>query len=171
MATPAEWARGYARQADADFQSWQAIESNEAVQPCHRMLFLQMACEKLCKARLIDAGTPPEALQTSHGYIANPLPLVIRAQLEFMGQSLRAKAGLLTFTRHIAAEIEVMNPAVNRNGLRPDNCEYPWEDDQQALHSPLDWQFNPLQLLRDRFGPSFVKVLQLAIDRALQELQ
>ena len=31
MATPAEWARGYARQADADFQSWQAIESNEAV--------------------------------------------------------------------------------------------------------------------------------------------
>jgi hypothetical protein len=171
MATPAEWARGYARQADADFQSWQAIESNEAVQPCHRMLFLQMTCEKLCKARLIDAGTPPEALQTSHGYVANPLPLVIRAQLEFMGQSLRAKAGLLTFTRHMAAEIEVMNPAVNRNGLRPDNCEYPWENGAQVLRSPLDWTFSPLRLLRGPFGPTFVKLLRLAICRALEELQ
>ena len=171
MATPAQWARGYARQAHADFRTWQAIEGNEDVHPCHRMLFLQMACEKLCKARLIDDGTPPDALQTSHGYVANPLPLVIRAQLEFMGENFVRKAGLLNFTRHLAGEIEVMNPAVDRNGQRPDNCEYPWEDDQHALHSPLDWQFSPLQLLRDRFGPSFVKVLQLAIDRALQELQ
>ncbi len=61
MATPSQWARGYARQAHADFQSWQAIESDEIVRPCHRMLLLQMACEKLCKARLIEAGTPPEA--------------------------------------------------------------------------------------------------------------
>ncbi len=63
MATPAEWARGYARQAQADFRAWQALEVDEHVHPCHRMLFLQMACEKLCKARLIDAGTPPTALQ------------------------------------------------------------------------------------------------------------
>jgi hypothetical protein len=171
MATPAQWAGGYARQAHADFRAWQAIEGNDDVHPCHRMQFLQMACEKLCKARLIDGGTPPEALQTSHGYVANPLPLIIRAQLEFMGENLRARTGLLNFTRHLAAEIEVTNPAVDRNGQRPDNCEYPWEDDRQILHSPLDWQFNPLRLLRDRFGPSFVKVLKLAIDRALQELQ
>jgi hypothetical protein len=135
------------------------------------MLFLQMACEKLCKARLIEAGTPPEAVQTSHGYVANPLPVVIRAQLEFIGQDLRAKAGLLTFTRHIAAEIEITNPAVDRNGQRPDNCEYPWEDRAQNLHSPLDWAFSPLQLLLGPFGPTFVKVLGLAIDRALEELQ
>ena len=171
MVTPAEWARGYARQAQADFRAWQALEVDEHVHPCHRMLLLQMACEKLCKARLIDAGTPPTALQTSHGYVANPLPLVIRAQLEFMGENLRAKQGLITFTRHLAAEIEVMNPAVDRNGQRPDNCEYPWEDAAQILHSPLDWPFNAAHLLRDRFGPSFVKMLQLAVDRAVEELQ
>ena len=116
MATPLEWARGYARQAEADFRAWQAIEENENVHPCHRMLFLQMACEKLCKVRLISGGTPPAALQTSHGYVANPLPLVIRAQLEFMGERLSARAGLLKLARHLAAEIEVMNPAVDRNG-------------------------------------------------------
>jgi hypothetical protein len=171
MATPAEWARGYARQAHADFQSWQALESDQTAQPCHRMLFLQMACEKLCKARLIEAGTPPQALQTSHGYVANPLPVVIRAQLEFMGHNLRSKTGFLLFTRHLASEIEVMNPAMDRGGQRPDNCEYPWEDGGQLLHSPLDWVFSPLQLLRGPFGPTFVKVLRLAINRALQELQ
>jgi hypothetical protein len=102
MATTAEWARGYARQAQADFRAWQALEENDDVHPCHRMLFLQMACEKLCKARLIDGGTPPAALQTSHGYVANPLPLVIRAQLEFMGENLRPRAGLLSFTCRLA---------------------------------------------------------------------
>jgi hypothetical protein len=71
----------------------------------------------------------------------------------------------------LAAEIEVMNPAVDRNGQRPDNCEYPWEDAAQILHSPLDWPFNAAHLLRDRFGPSFVKMLQLAVDRAVEELR
>ncbi len=56
MASPAEWARGYARQAEADFRAWQATEENEDVYPCHRMLLLQM---EFCKARLIAAGTPP----------------------------------------------------------------------------------------------------------------
>ena len=88
-----------------------------------------------------------------------------------MGQDLRARAGLLTFTRHIAAEIEIMSPAVDRNGQRPENCEYPWEDHAQNLHSPLDWAFSPLQLLLGRYGPTFVKVLGLAIDRALEELR
>jgi hypothetical protein len=171
MATSAEWARGYARQAEADFRAWQAIEKNDDVHPCHRMLFLQMACEKLCKAMLIDGGTPPAALQTSHGYVANPLPIIVRAQLEFMGKRPSDYVGLLKFTRQLAAEVEVMNPAVDRNGQRPDNCEYPWEDAALVLHTPLDWGFNPLHLLRQRFGLSFVKLLKLAIDRAVKELQ
>jgi hypothetical protein len=171
MATPREWARGYVRQAYADFQGWQAIEPDENTQPCHRMLLLQMACEKLCKARLIEAGAPPESLRSSHGYVANPLPIIIREQLLYLGQNPRGHAGLLTFARHIAAEIEVLNPSVTRNGQRPDNCEYPWDDATNALHSPLDWTFVPLQLLRQRFGPTFVKILQLAIRRALAELQ
>lgn len=170
MATSAEWARGYACQARADFRTWQALEENEDVQPCHRLLFLQMACEKLCKARLIGGGTPPADLQTSHGYVANPLPLVIRAQLEYMGEKLSDKVGLLKFTRHLAAEIEVLNPSINPNGQRPDNCEYPWEDAALVLRSPLNWAFSPLHLLRERFGPSFVKLLHLAIDRAVDEL-
>jgi hypothetical protein len=67
MATPAEGAVAYARQADADFTTWEAMQDDPAICTCHRMLFLQMACEMLCKAHLIEAGTPPALLQTSHG--------------------------------------------------------------------------------------------------------
>src|SRR5437588_28014 len=70
MSEPADWALAYARQAKADFRAWELYEQHpEAVAAgCHKLLFLQMACEKLCKAYLIRAGTPPAALQTSHGY-------------------------------------------------------------------------------------------------------
>lgn len=64
-----------------------------------------------------------------------------------------------------------MNPAADRNSQRPDNGEYPWEDAGLVLHSPLDWSFSPVSLLRDRYGPSFVKMLHLAIHRAVEELR
>ena len=63
----------------------------------------------------------------------------------------------------------MLNPSVDRDGRRPDNCEYPWEDGAEVLHSPLDWAFAPEALLRDHFGPAFATVLGLAIDRILGE--
>ena len=39
MATPEEWAHGYARQADLDFEVFQAIQGPH-VKECHRLLFL-----------------------------------------------------------------------------------------------------------------------------------
>jgi hypothetical protein len=170
-ATTAAWSLAFARQAQADFYVWQALELNNDAHPCHRMLLLQMACEKICKSRLMnDRGTLPADLQSSHGFVANPLPTVIRAQLEFLGEDLRTKSAFLQFTRHLAAEIEILNPAMKRDGKRPDNCEYPWEHGN-TLHSPLDWQFIPQQLLHEKFGPLFVKMLRMSICRAVEELQ
>jgi hypothetical protein len=168
MATSADWAAGYARQADADFAAWQAVQNNPSVCTCHRMLFLQMACEKLCKAHLVRAGTRPETLQSSHAYVAKPLPLVIREQLVFMKTNLAGMASVLAFTRHIAGEIELLNPAVDRAGQRPDNCEYPWEDRNRILHSPLDWTFTPSNLLTAPAGRTFIKLVRGAITRLLQ---
>ena len=54
MATVKEWSNAYALQAKADFMTYQALESlrSEAVVGwsipiCHKLQFLQMACEKL----------------------------------------------------------------------------------------------------------------------------
>lgn len=75
--------------------------------------------------------------------------------------------GVMQLTGHLAQEVEVLNPAMDRNGQRRDNCEYPWEDGGGDLLSPLDWTFNPPHLLTVRFGPTFLKLLRLAINRAL----
>jgi hypothetical protein len=139
MSEPTDWARAYARQADRDFKAWELYERHpDAVAAdYHKLLFLQMACEKLCKARLIQGGTPPEDLQTSHGYIANPLPIVIQEQMRRMRRNLQGMQGVLRQIRHLANEIEVLDPTMRRDGQRPDNCEYPWEAGDDVI-SPLD---------------------------------
>jgi hypothetical protein len=136
---------------------------------CHKLLFLQMACEKLCKAYLIRMGTSPGSLQTSHGYLAGPLPAIIRQQILDRKRSLRGMRGFLRDVRHLAHEIEVLNPAVDRDGQRPDNCEYPWEDQNGAVHSPLDWSFPVSRLCTAAAGRTFLKLLREAIDGLLRD--
>ncbi len=171
MSEPTDWARAYARQADIDFKAWELYEKHpEAIAAeCHKLLFLQMACEKLCKAHLIQGGAPPENLQTSHGYVANPLPVVIQEQMRRMRRSLDGMQGVLRQIRHLANEIEVLNPTMKRDGQRPDNCEYPWESGDRVI-SPLDWTFHPLSLVTAGAGRTFIKLLRGSIDSILIEL-
>jgi hypothetical protein len=61
----------------------------------------------------------------------------------------------------------VLAPAVKRGGVRPDNCEYPWEDDAGLLHVPLDWSFYPAQLIIIPAGRTFLKLVRCAIERLL----
>jgi hypothetical protein len=162
-----QWVRAFARQADADFKAWQLLQDEAEIPECHRLLFLQMACEKLCKAQLIGSGTPPETLQASHGYVAGPLPMILRQQILLQRRNRKRMAALLSHIRHLANEIEVLNPAVRRDGQRPDNCEYPWENGQGVLHSPLDWTFSPSRLLTALAGRTFVKLVSQAIRHLL----
>lgn len=170
MSEPEGWALAYARQADADFRAWELYERHpEAVAAeCHKLLFLQMACEKLCKAHLIRGRTPREALQDSHGYVAGPLPIVLRQQIISSGQNPSKMQEVLHLVRHLAEEIEVLNPAVRRNGQRPHNCEYPWKT-ADDVRSPLDWTFHPLRLITAPAGRTFIKLVRGAIDRILLE--
>lgn len=166
MATSAEWATGYARQADADFQTYEKIQALP-VPECHKLQFLQMACEKLVKAHLCGRGTDPATLQGSHAYIANNLPVVLRQQavvIHFTGGKVRAA---LNHARHLAQEIDALAPAVRRGGQRPDNCEYPWEDPGGTLHVPLDWSFQPSELIIRPAGRTVLKLIRGAIDRLL----
>lgn len=170
MSQSVDWAKAYARQSDADFRAWERFEAHpQAVaSPCHKLMMLQMACEKLCKARLALGGTPPESLQGSHAYIANPLPNIIRDQILFLGQRPDRLRELQARVRQLAGEIELLNPSVRRDGQRPDNCEYPWESGAGII-SPLDWSFPTLQLLTVPAGRTFIKLLRGAIDRILVE--
>ncbi len=166
MATSAEWAKGFARQADTDFKTFEIMQAL-VVPECHKLQFLQMACEKLVKAHLCAEGTDPATLQTSHGYVAKTLPLMLRLQALLENYHGRKVKEVLRRARHLAQEIEILAPAVKRGGQRPDNCEYPWEDDAGTLHVPLDWLFQPSQLIVMPAGRTILKLIRGAIDRLL----
>jgi len=162
-----DWAKQYARQADADFKSWSLLQTDGSVPECHKLLFLQMACEKLCKAHLVRAGSSPADIQKSHAYIAKNLPLVVRNEALARSKKLKGMKQLLKAVRQVAQEIEVLNPAVDRNGQRPDNCEYPWEIATGDILSPLDWTFHPGALLLAPNGRTILKLIRGAIDALL----
>jgi len=166
MSTPQDWARAFARQALADWSAWSLLQQEESVPDCHRLMFLQMACEKLAKGYLCAAGAEPNALQSSHGYIAKNIPIILRQQLALLGQDDARGAWVVRHSRHIAREVEMLAPVIRRGGQRPDNCEFPWEDDAGTLHSPLDWSFAPSRLLIAPAGRTFLKIIHDAI-RAL----
>jgi hypothetical protein len=167
MATSAEWANAYARQAAADFETFQLIQDLPVPQ-CHKLQYLQMACEKLVKVHLCERGTNPATLQASHAYIAKTLPVVLREQAVFVNFKGRQAREVLKRAKHLAQEIEILSPAVERAGQRPDNCEYPWEDDRGALHVPLDWSLQLSQLIVMPAGPRILKLIRGAIDRLLE---
>jgi hypothetical protein len=170
MSKPADWAFAYARQAAADFHAWGLAERHPrgVAAGCHQLQLLQMACEKLCKARRILGGSPPADLQRSHGYIEGPLPEIMKREIIHSGQDPKRMQGVLKLVRHLAGEIEILNPSMDRGGRRPDNCEYPWEAGDQVV-SPLDWTFAPLRLITVPAGRTFLKLLCGAIDRVLDE--
>jgi hypothetical protein len=165
MSTPTDWARGYARQASADFETWETLQAIDSVPECHRLLFLQMSCEKLTKAYLCGVGSDPGDIQKSHAYVAKNLPIIIRRQVELSNP--KSADWLRTYSRHLAQEIEMLAPAVRRGGQRPDNCEYPWEDEGGRLHVPLDWSYTPSTLLLAPAGRTFLKLIREAIARLL----
>jgi hypothetical protein len=133
---------------------------------CHTLLYLQMSCEKLCKAHLIRRGSAPAALQASHGYIAKPLPVVIKHEISFRKKKRTGMAWLISHVAHLSQEIELLNPSIQRAGHRPDNCEYPWELGGKVL-SPLDHSFALSKLLIAPAGRTFLKLLRSAIERNL----
>lgn len=85
MSAKEDWVRGYARQSQADFTTYENLQSQSDIPACHSLLLLQMACEKLVKAHLIQQGGDPTAFQTSHAYTAKTLPIVIRQELTIRG--------------------------------------------------------------------------------------
>ena len=62
-----------------------------------------------------------------------------------------------------AERSSLLAPAVDDGGRRPDNCEYPWEDDGGILHVPAEHGFPSLDTLhKHRAGSTFLKIVTVA---------
>jgi hypothetical protein len=163
--TPDNWGRAYAKQARADFEAWNKLQGEMTVPSCQKLHFLQMACEKLCKAHLCkQPGADPKLYQSSHTYIAKNLGIIIRQQLSLTAKPPRNGPYLLAHCNHLAREIELLHPAVEDDGRCPDNCEYPWEQGSK-LYVPAEWSFPALNLVEAQCGPTLLKLVLDAIRR------
>lgn len=163
--TPDEWGQAFAKQAMADFTAWDELQGNTAVASCQKLHFLQMACEKLCKAHLCKhSGADPLTLQSSHTYIAKNLDIIIRQQLSLTPKPPSNGKFLLSYCKHLAREIELLHPSVDDGGRQPANCEYPWEQGGK-LYVPAECSFPALNLIEQPGGVSLLKLIQSAIRR------
>jgi hypothetical protein len=71
----------------------------------------------------------------------------------------------MKFAKRLAREIELLSPAVDNGGRRPDNCEYPWEDAKKKLWIPAEYHFSVGQLLFERHGRTTLKLIRAAVLR------
>lgn len=76
------WRKAHARQAKADWRAYEVLRLSFGLPRCQSFHFLQMSCEKLCKAFLCGRGSDVRLLQTSHGYIAKNLSLIFQLEHE-----------------------------------------------------------------------------------------
>lgn len=164
-ANPGNWGRAFAKQAQADFEAWSTLQGNKAIPVCHKLHFLQMACEKLCKAHLCkQPGADPKVHQSCHAYTAKNLGIIIRQQLSLTPRPPKNHEYLQDRCNLIAREIELLHPSVDNGGKRPDNCEYPWEQGGN-LYVPATWTFPALNLLEAQGGRALLKLIYNAILR------
>jgi hypothetical protein len=167
------WAFGFAKQAVSDIRAREALIAARIEHRCHELHFLQMAAEKLCKASiLLDEILPVEKVQASHAYVGKHLPMLLMRAYEMkFPRARRNRAALnklLKMFRHLAREVELLAPAVDQAGKRPDNVEYPWVAGEAVL-APCEYGFPALNLVKHP-GPLFVQLLLQACALLLKDL-
>jgi len=164
-----DWRIAYAKQAMADLKARDRLLMHSDLPDCQQLHFLQMACEKVCKAYLCGQGTDPQTLQTSHAYISGPLPLIARQQFARQAQQGHAdRSWMIAAIRALSRRIELLAPAVKGGGAYPANCEYPWQTNDGRIIAPMEYNFQ-LDLLHEKAGRHLLKVLYSACDDLMRE--
>lgn len=156
-------ARAYAVQSQSDFRVYRDFLQD--AEECHRLHYLQMACEKIAKAyRLRDTPNFLEENLYSHVIFSRfILNLLTSPQIKkrYHGQDAKLQQ-IERDARRLSREIEKLAPAVDREQT-PANVEYPWVQ-EQSVFTPCTFSFANLSLLRSQGGLNFLKLIEIAIE-------
>lgn len=131
---------------------------------CHRLHYLQMACEKIAKAyRLREADTFTENDLYSHTAFSKFILFFLktpRLRSRYRAQDAKRRQ-IERYARSLAIAIEKLAPAVDRVNT-PENAEYPWIEGGQVL-VPIHHQFEIARRLREPAGQDFLVLVEIAI--------
>jgi hypothetical protein len=158
----AAYAAAFIKQARSDWLVFRAL-SEPPIAFCHRLHYLQMACEKLAKAyRLRDTSSPIDELISKHtGFEKFIGAFFLAIKSEYVGKHKQLET-LIRTSRNYAREVEKLAPAIDRV-CAPENAEYPWERDG-AIVVPCEYTYPGLVFLRERGGFAFLNLIQRALN-------
>jgi hypothetical protein len=145
MATRSE---AFTAQAGSDLDAYDLL-THSTLPSSHRLHYLQMWLEKLCKAY-----TPDEEFRKNHNVIAKVLPVLIRDHWRRIGF---VQPPNLASIRELCREIDLLHPQVDDNGRRPDNVEYPWTGSSGTTEVPARWKFPLVSRLHSNPGRLLLK--------------
>lgn len=155
MPIPTQWRKAYARQAISDLEVYEFLSLQRRLPACHRLHYLQMYLEKVAKAYAwpTDAKCREQtSLGSGHSYVAKLVPRIFMEG--FRRQEGRNPSGSLQKRiRELCREIDLLQPAADDGGKRPDNCEYPWNvcdnlGNASDVESPTEF---PFQILDSKY--------------------
>ena len=153
------WTQAFARQAESDLDAREVLAADPSLPTCHTLHYLQMACEKLCKASMIASGADPMEVQRSHASVAKHLPTIVKLYMSREAGRLPRENWIVSAIRPLARKIELLSPAVKDGGRSPQNSEYPWLAPDGSVTAPADhpFQFN---ILFDPAGVALLKIIR-----------
>lgn len=157
------FAEAFRQQAESDLLAYEALVATQ-LPVSHRLHYLQMWLEKLCKAYLWLPDANEEDLRTRHQVVAAVLPRLISQRWRRLAFPQRPDIESL---RSICREVDLLHPQVHDGGRRPDNVEYPWTSNGQNF-IPSAHRFPLARRLYTHPGPLLLKAaVQLTRDPAL----
>jgi len=119
------WSAAFAAQAASDLKAYDLL-ARSALPVSHRLHYLQMWLEKLCKAHVYENNI--EALKFRHNVIATILPRLIDEHWRRIRFPRPSNAGEI---RNLCLEIDLLHPHVDQP-----NVEYPWPGSSGAVEVP-----------------------------------
>lgn len=158
------FAEAFRLQAASDLDAYESLVPT-TVPVIHRLHYLQMWLEKLCKAYLWLPQVTAVELRVRHQVVGAVLPRLIGENWRRLTAFPRPPPMLAI--RALCREVDLLHPQVDDGGRRPDNVEYPWESGG-TIHVPAAFKFELVGKLYKAPGPALLKAaVQLTRDPAL----
>jgi hypothetical protein len=143
----------FAAQAAADLAAYELL-AESSLPSSHRLHYLQMWLEKLCKAYLWLPTAAADDIRTKHNVVDKVLPRIISEHWRRIGFAQRPDIAAI---RQLCREVDLLHPQVDDNGRRPDNVEYPWTTPTGDSEIPARWRFPLSQRLHSPAGRLLLK--------------
>lgn len=153
----------YAEQSRSDFTVYRLHLQN--AEECHRLHYLQMACEKIAKAyRLRNPVTFSFEDLYSHVVFSKFIIIFLKpTPVKGRYRTQEAKRRQMErYARALAVEIEKLAPAVDRDQT-PQNAEYPWIVGE-TIFVPCRHSYPISRLLGEQGGRDILKLIEIAIE-------